>query len=109
MLTKLYSARLLGFHHPSGEIHINDTDWNSCSGTLIFDGLGDGLVLIGRSHVQDKKIPLMNALMVLSKPFSLVMYLTTLVPMMESRFVVEYSSLLFLYIPWIQYKNLVKF
>ncbi|KAK0214945.1 Alpha/Beta hydrolase protein, partial [Armillaria fumosa] len=23
---------LLGFHHPSGEIHINDTNWNSCSG-----------------------------------------------------------------------------
>ncbi|KAK0202425.1 Alpha/Beta hydrolase protein [Desarmillaria ectypa] len=25
-------VRLLGFHHPSGEIHINDNNWNSCSG-----------------------------------------------------------------------------
>ncbi|PBK69070.1 lipase [Armillaria solidipes] len=24
--------RLLGFHHPSGEIHISDNNWNSCPG-----------------------------------------------------------------------------
>ncbi|KAK0466794.1 Alpha/Beta hydrolase protein [Desarmillaria tabescens] len=24
--------RLLGFHHPSGEIHINNNNWNSCPG-----------------------------------------------------------------------------
>ncbi|KAG7445153.1 alpha/beta-hydrolase [Guyanagaster necrorhizus] len=32
-------AKLLGFRHPSGEIHIEDNNnWNSCPDTLSFDG-----------------------------------------------------------------------
>lgn len=32
MPMKLHPVRHLGFHHPSGEVHISDTNWNSCSG-----------------------------------------------------------------------------